>query len=989
MIDLQAGQLIARRYALEEALGQGAQGVVWRATDTLRQQTVALKFMRQDSPSQDRWREATLLRKLNSPHVAPLLDEGLYHSMAYLVTPWIQGSPFPGQDALEPAQWVARARQLLKQLATLHAQGLIHGDLKPEHVLVTPRGDLVLLDLGLAQRQALDDPEGLRWGSPRYMAPEQLRGEPLTGACDLYAVGVMLFERACGRAPHPGQTLRELMRQRLLDPAPEPKPLPEGAPQALRDLIAALMSPEPKDRLAALDEPGQAQRPGPLSLPWLDAHRAARSALAALLRQRRSAWIVGQPGVGGRQLMQQALAQAGLEARWVGGDGQPITLEAIAQALGWSPDSLQAHQADSLEALHEALAASARALADRAALALEHAQTERPDDQALLERLRSSMVVLTRSPRGQSAAAHDELRLYPLSPQAIEALFEGTRVGERVSPRAANALWQRTGGLVGRLARELAAWREAGLATLTANARWRVDPEALELLERDALAPQEAPTGDQPLQGLSPLAHQLLLALTMCRGALTLTQLGGALQAPRWRVERELMTLLDRQLVSLQEDAQTVVALWRDELALTRQISPQQELALGQRLAAQLPLTSREQRALFERTTSPDELGPRALALAQRLDQQGRLDAATHLLRLAMERLHHAPEHAQTRAELARRWAKIALSTHSPGPIEAALAACRTHEQASQELGPLISLLETARLCCRAPDHETLAALEALEPFEDPTLELRRHMYRAFVCFRLPDASLDDALEQASAWVRDSRDQEAQATLTGWRGWRAYHQGDYALAAQLHMQAAADKQRLSGKLASELAAIAALLDALEPERALKLAQRALERALELEHAHYQVEAAHFIQLARYRAGELEQPQARAEHIEAAEQLGLKRLHALLIFNDAAHLWRTHGLDHARARFERAAELVHEPALRDLARVMLGHDVQGSPWGTLGLQRLILSGQPPDATMLRLAHHILHHSSPHHRMELCSIQELRTYLNEHAPPARAE
>ena len=193
-----APSLIAGRYALGEALGRGGHASVWEAEDRVTRTKVALKrFHRQSGPWTARIRrEIAALRMLRVPGVVQLLDEGVDEEGAYVVMERVQGAPFPGAEV--PVSW-ERLRPtliaLLETFARIHARGVVHRDIKPGNILVRGDGTPVVLDFGIARWDlggAITN-HGEVLGTPLFLAPEQLQGEPVTPATDLYALGAVLF----------------------------------------------------------------------------------------------------------------------------------------------------------------------------------------------------------------------------------------------------------------------------------------------------------------------------------------------------------------------------------------------------------------------------------------------------------------------------------------------------------------------------------------------------------------------------------------------------------------------------------------------------------------------------------------------------------------------------------------------------------------------------------------------------------------------------
>lgn len=152
-----------------------------------------------------------------------------------------------------------RLREALGQLAgalrEIHRLGIVHCDVKPQNICVTPEGRVVLLDFGVSRLpgESSADGEGTLVGTPNYMAPERLRGEPASPANDLYAVGVILFEALTGRLPFMSESIMALLRRKLSDAPPIPSELVPGVPADLNQLCVELLDRDPAKRPTADD----------------------------------------------------------------------------------------------------------------------------------------------------------------------------------------------------------------------------------------------------------------------------------------------------------------------------------------------------------------------------------------------------------------------------------------------------------------------------------------------------------------------------------------------------------------------------------------------------------------------------------------------------------------------------------------------------------------------------------------------------------------
>jgi eukaryotic-like serine/threonine-protein kinase len=254
-------------YVIERLLGRGGMGSVWlgRRNDGKFEGRAAIKILERrglggNAGSQIR-HEASLLARLSHPHIARLLDAGVRENgQPYLILEYVEGEPIDRYCSALPLP--ARLRlfvTMLEAVAHAHAHLVVHRDLKPSNVLVTPEGVLKLLDFGVASLQAGADaghaatPRAL---TPGYAAPEQVSGEPVTTAADVYALGVLLHVLVTGQHPFHGHstTETELMQASLCeDPAPASGRLTGAADRRrvrgdLDAIIARALSRDPARR---------------------------------------------------------------------------------------------------------------------------------------------------------------------------------------------------------------------------------------------------------------------------------------------------------------------------------------------------------------------------------------------------------------------------------------------------------------------------------------------------------------------------------------------------------------------------------------------------------------------------------------------------------------------------------------------------------------------------------------------------------------------
>lgn len=233
--------VLDERYVLEEVLGRGGMADVYRGTDLLLGRSVAVKILReptQDGPERARFHdEARTLAGLNHPNLTTVLDAGFTGARPYLVMELVDGTTLADAcgEPMDPVRVAAIGAQLADALVHAHGRGLVHRDLKPANVLLTDAGRVVLSDFGIARllsETSHHTRTGTTVGSPPYLAPEQVRGEPVTTAADIYSLALVLLEALTGRRAYAGPPA-EAALARLASPPDIPEDLPAPWPRLL------------------------------------------------------------------------------------------------------------------------------------------------------------------------------------------------------------------------------------------------------------------------------------------------------------------------------------------------------------------------------------------------------------------------------------------------------------------------------------------------------------------------------------------------------------------------------------------------------------------------------------------------------------------------------------------------------------------------------------------------------------------------------------
>jgi serine/threonine-protein kinase len=250
-----AGHALDGRYELHALIGEGAFGRVYRGVDRRLARAVAVKVIKpwwaQDSEWVARFeREAQLLARVSDPGIVQIFDIGHAQEGPYYVAELVEGQSLAehlkrGRLPCEQARSIAES--LCRALASAHAQGVVHCDVKPANVLLGEDGSVKVGDFGVA-RLAAGTTQGASTtvaGTPRYMSPEQARGRPTTAATDTYSAGVVLYEMLAGEPPFMDGSPVELGLRHLQD---SPPPLPDEVPQALREIVSRSLAKRPADR---------------------------------------------------------------------------------------------------------------------------------------------------------------------------------------------------------------------------------------------------------------------------------------------------------------------------------------------------------------------------------------------------------------------------------------------------------------------------------------------------------------------------------------------------------------------------------------------------------------------------------------------------------------------------------------------------------------------------------------------------------------------
>ncbi|OBI48131.1 protein kinase [Mycobacterium kyorinense] len=256
-------------YELQALLGRGGMGEVYRAYDTGKDRTVALKLLRPelaaDTTFQQRFRrESRLVARLQEPHVIPVHNFGEIDGVLYIEMRLVEGGNLKAMlrqsGALDPGRAVSIVAQVAAALDAAHADGLLHRDVKPQNVLLTRTDFAYLVDFGIAR--STSDTSGTSAatlsGTYLYMAPERFSGGPVGPHADIYSLTCVLYECLTGQPPFPQGELDQLLGAHLLTPPPRPSQIRPDLGLAFDEVIARGMAKQPGERFPSAGELAQA-----------------------------------------------------------------------------------------------------------------------------------------------------------------------------------------------------------------------------------------------------------------------------------------------------------------------------------------------------------------------------------------------------------------------------------------------------------------------------------------------------------------------------------------------------------------------------------------------------------------------------------------------------------------------------------------------------------------------------------------------------------
>ena len=245
------------RYQIEKELAQGGMGLIYLARDPYIQRQVVIKVLMYsrtlDAVYRDFFQqEAELIAALEHPCIVPIYDFGWHGEQPYIVMRHMAGGSLADRlqkEELKQTQIAHIFKRIAEALDAAHARKIIHRDVKPSNFLFDSTGEIFLSDFGIAKSTSVTDDDGT-WlvGTPAYMSPEQVLGDPVDGRADIYALGIVLYRLLSGQLPFSNDSVTALINSHVDLPIPDIRSVKANVPAVWQEVVGKAMAKDPNDR---------------------------------------------------------------------------------------------------------------------------------------------------------------------------------------------------------------------------------------------------------------------------------------------------------------------------------------------------------------------------------------------------------------------------------------------------------------------------------------------------------------------------------------------------------------------------------------------------------------------------------------------------------------------------------------------------------------------------------------------------------------------
>ena len=257
------GIVLAGRYKLIEMLGSGGMADVYKASDRKLNRYVAVKILRHEYSSDDSFitrfqQEAMAAASIQNPYVVNVYDVGEENGINYIVMELAEGITLKEyiqkKGKLEIIESINIAMQIVNGIREAHAHGIIHRDIKPQNVMVSSGGRIKVMDFGIAKAVTAQTITANTVGSVHYISPEQARGSACDERCDIYSIGITMYEMITGRVPFDGDSTVAIALAHIKEPITPPSVYEPMIPVSLEKIILKCTQKKPELRYASADE---------------------------------------------------------------------------------------------------------------------------------------------------------------------------------------------------------------------------------------------------------------------------------------------------------------------------------------------------------------------------------------------------------------------------------------------------------------------------------------------------------------------------------------------------------------------------------------------------------------------------------------------------------------------------------------------------------------------------------------------------------------
>ena len=248
------------RYQIVDELGKGSMGIVYKAHDPQIERLVAVKVLRQDKVTSEDFvqrflQEAKAIGRLSHPNIVTVYDAGQDHNTIFIAMELLKGKPlseFSENRELRLQEIVNIGVQVAEALDYAHHQGIVHRDIKPQNIILTSAGQVKITDFGIAHIEDPNAPHhtqaGDILGTPFYMSPEQVSGQPVDGRSDLFSLGVILYELFTGKKPFTGGNISSIFNSIMQDSPAKPLEKDSTVSPILSPIIMTALNKAPEKR---------------------------------------------------------------------------------------------------------------------------------------------------------------------------------------------------------------------------------------------------------------------------------------------------------------------------------------------------------------------------------------------------------------------------------------------------------------------------------------------------------------------------------------------------------------------------------------------------------------------------------------------------------------------------------------------------------------------------------------------------------------------